>query len=528
MGRQFIRMCVRFAWLPCVVLNGGIVLGQTSASDATGSAKTQAQGEIPAGTAGEMQELRAMIEDLRQENQTSRAEMKQLREELERTQSMLEKLTAASAPAAVAPAAVAPAEATPSVPENSQLEARVEKLEESNTLLSERVDEQHQTKIEAASKYGVRLSGIVLMNAFRNQGTSNNFDYPDFAEAAPGTPQSGFGATMRQSEIGLEAFGPRLAGARTSANVRFDFAGGIPATPNGVAFGIVRMKTASVRFDWDHTSVVAGQDSLFISPQSPTSFASLATPAFAYAGNLWGWIPQIRVEHRFDIAEGQKFTVQAGILDNLAWDFPTDPFYRYAGAGEQSGQPAYAVRTAWSHTVGARELSFGAAGYYSRQNWASDRYVDGWAGMGDWQIPLTQHLIFSGELYRGRGAGGLGAGIGRAVVYGAASPYWTTPLRGLDSAGGWSQLKVQITPKVEINGVVAEDDAFSRDVIGFATDVNNFGPILGRNRGAMGNVVLRPRSNLILAMEFRRLRSYPFYSTSNVTNQLNLAMGILF
>jgi hypothetical protein len=502
-------------------MNRGMAQGQAATTDAAGAATT-AQAANPQSVADEMQQLRAMIEELRQENQSSREEMRQLREELHKTQSLLEKLTAAPAAAAPAPPAAAAGQASP------QLEARVEKLEESSALLNDKVDEQYQTKVEAASKYRARLSGIVLMNAFRNHGPSNNFDYPDFATSAPGSPQSGFGATLRQSEIGLEVFGPNLAGAKTSADVYLDFAGGIPATPNGVNFGIVRLKTASLRLDWEHTSVVAGQDALFISPQSPTSFASLATPAFAYAGNLWGWIPQLRVEHRFDLSDRQKFTVQAGILDNTTWDFPPDAFYRSPGAGEQSGQPAYAARTSWSHAVGAQELSFGAAGYYGRQNWSANRYVDGWAGMGDCEVPLKQHWILSGEFYRGRGAGGLGAGIGRTILYGPSSPYSATPIRGVDSAGGWSQLKWKITSKVEMNGVAAEDDVFSRDVLGFATDQNNFSPILGRNRGALGNVIFRPRSDLILAAEFRRLRSYPFYSASNVTNQLNLAMGVLF
>jgi len=523
---QFIHMLAGLALLLCVALNREIAFGQALPGRAP-AAETRSQGGNPADVASEMRELRAMIEELREENRTSRAEMKQLREELQRTQSVLEKLTATPTPGTAS--AEKPVEAKSAGQEQAQLEARVEKLEESNSLLNERVDEQHQMKVEAASRYGVRLSGIVLMNAFQNRGMSNNFDYPDFAEAtAPGASLSGFGATMRQSEIGLEAFGPKLAGARTSADVRFDFAGGIPATPNGVAFGVVRMKTASLRFDWDHTSVVAGQDSLFISPHAPTSFASLATPAFAYAGNLWGWIPQLRVEHRFDLSDAQKFTLQAGILDNLTWDFPINSFYRSAGAGEQSGQPAYAVRSSWSHAVGARELSFGASGYYSRQDWGSDRYVDGWAGMGDWQVPLTQRFILSGEFYRGRGAGGLGAAMGRTVLFGSPLYYGAAPIRGTDSAGGWSQLKWQITPKVEMNAVVAEDDVFSRDVLGFATDTNNYSTILGRNRGALCNVVFRPRSDLILAMEFRRLRTYPFYSQSSATNQVNLAMGILF
>ena len=89
-------------------------------------------------------------------------------------------------------------------------------------------------------------------------------------------------------------------------------------------------------------------------------------------------------------------------------------------------------------------------------------------------------------------------------------------------------MKWQITPKLELNGAFAEDDLFSTDVRGFAADADNNGPILGRNRGALGNVVLRPRSDLVLSAEYRRLRSFPVYEPSLVTNQINLAMGILF
>jgi hypothetical protein len=113
-------------------------------------------------------------------------------------------------------------------------------------------------------------------------------------------------------------------------------------------------------------------------------------------------------------------------------------------------------------------------------------------------------------------------------VYGGNPLYSTTSIRGLDSAGGWSQLKFQLTPKLELNGVFAEDDAFAGDVRGFATDANNFGEILGRNRGALGNLVYRPRSDLLLSAEFRRLHTFPVYDSASVTNQINLAMGVLF
>src|SRR5580658_207690 len=481
----------------------------------------------------QVRELRAVIEQMRTENAQSRAEMQQLRQELQDTRKLLAPLAAA---ANAGPAASGPAESPASVSRNpsgteapADLGSRVQKLEESTQLLGSKIDEQYQTKVETATKYRARLSGIVLMNAFHNVGGSDNLDIPDYAQpVAPGSPQASLGFTLRQSEIGLEVFGPTLAGAKTSANVQFDFAGGFPSTPNGVNFGLVRLQTASVRLDWQHTSVIGGQDSLFISPLSPTSFASLATPAFAYAGNLWGWTPQLRLEHRFDLSDQQTLTWQGGILDNLDWEPPYNSYYRNATAGEQSGQPAYAMRTAWSRPVLDHPLTFGVAGYYGRQNWSWGRNVDAWAGMTDWQIPILRRLALSGEFYRGRGAGGLGAGVGRAVLFSGDPYYATTSIRGLDSAGGWSQLKFQLTPKLELNGVFAEDDAFASDVRGFATDANNFGPILGRNRGALGNLIYRPRSDLLLSAEFRRLHTFPVYDSASVTNQLNLSMGILF
>jgi len=469
---------------------------------------------------------------MRSENAESRAEMYQLRQDLQATRALLEH------PAAANQTEVATQPANQSGPPSSagetsqgeaSLETRVQKLEESTSLIGSKIDEQYQTKVETASKYRARLHGIVLMNAFRNVGGSDNLDFPDYSLPVPGlSPLATVGATLRQSEIGLEIFGPKVAGARTSADLQLDFAGGFPNTGNGVNFGLVRLQTASLRLDWDHTSVIAGQDSLFISPLSPTSFASLATPTFAFAGNLWGWTPQIRVEHRFSLEGQQTITVQGGILDNLDWEPPYDSFERTKQAGEMSGQPAYAFRTAWSRPVQSRPLSFGAAGYYGRQNWTWGRYVDAWAAMADWQIPMGPRFGLSGEFYRGRGIGGLGGAVGTSVVYGGpwALPY--SPLRGLNTAGGWAQLKFQLTPKVEFNGVVSDDDAYTSDIRGFAIDQDNFGLILGRNRGALGNIVFRPRSDLVMSAEFRRLRTFPVYSNSNSLNQVNLSLGILF
>ena len=284
----------------------------------------------------QVRQLRSLVEEMRAENAESRAEMHQLRQDLQSTRALLERPTTTPTGAeantiATAPEGKSPTPTNASNSANAQgeapLEERVQKLEESTSLIGSKIDEQYQTKVESASKYRARLHGIVLMNAFRNVGSSDNLDFPTYSEPVRRAwPAATVGATFRQSELGLEIFGPHIAGARTSADIQMDFSGGFPGTGNGVDFGIVRLQTANLRFDWENTSVVAGQDALFISPLSPTSFASLATPTFAFGGNLWAWTPQFRVEHRFSVSDQQTITMQAGVLDNLDWENPQDPF----------------------------------------------------------------------------------------------------------------------------------------------------------------------------------------------------------
>lgn len=468
-------------------------------------------------------ELRDAVAEVRSEAAQYRAETAALRHELEamRTQSSATSVPGASSPALGKPANGQSAEPTP-----RSLEQRVAALEENSDLVDNKVNDQYQTKVESASRYRVRLSGIVLMNLFSNRGRTDNQDFPSFV-TGPNVNGS-FGATLRQSEIGLEAFGPTLAGAKTSANLQADFAGGFPSTWNGVNSGIFRLRIASARLDWDHTSIVAGQDDLFISPLSPTSFASLAVPAFNYAGNLWAWTPQVRVEHRFDLTDRQALTVQGGILDNLTGSFPSDPYFRVADPGEQSSQPAFGFRTAWTNNFLGRPLTLGAAGYYGRQVWGGDHYVDGWAGLTDWSIPIASRLELSGEFYRGRGVGGIGGGISRSVVFSGNPALPSTSVQGLNSIGGWSQLKFKLSNKWEFNTGFGLDSANASEIRAAVASQQYVGTLLTQNRDALVNFIYRPRSNLLFSTEYRFLQSFPLYESSENAEQVNVMMGVLF
>jgi hypothetical protein len=479
----------------------------------------------------QVRQLRDAVADIRSEAAEYRRETTELREELRAAQLQSSTRaggkdaseTADSKPGMVETKEPSDGAAAKDQSQPQEIMQRVASLEDNIALLTGKIDDQYQTKVESASKYRVRLSGIVLLNLFSNRGATDNQDFPSFALPSRGN-NGNFGATLRQSQIGLEVFGPTWAGAKVSGIVQADFSGGFPFTWNGVNSGFFRLRTASARMDWENTSLVAGQDDLFFSPLSPTSFASLAIPALTYSGNLWGWIPQLRVEHRFALSDTQTIRLQAGILDNLTGEYPSAVFWsRTPGPGENSGQPSYALRTSWSGDILGRHVTLGTAGYYSRQNWGFARHIDGWAGMADWNIPLLSRVELSGEFFRGRGVGGIGGGLGQSVYFDNDPTNPNSQVHGLDSVGGWSQLKLKATSKLEFNGAFGLDNPTASEIReSFANQ-----PYLQQNRSWLGNFIYRPRSDLLFSAEYRRLRTTPQYGV-DTAGQINLMMGVLF
>ena len=404
-------------------------------------------------------------------------------------------------------------------------------LEEEYQLLSGKVDDQYQTKVESASKYRLRLSGIVLMNLVSNQGTVDSIDLPMLAYARPAGDSGGsFGATLRQSEIGFEAFGPTVAGAKTRADLQLDLAGGFPSVPNGVNSGILRLRTGTMRMDWTNTSVVVGQDGIFFSPNSPTSFASLAVPALSYAGNLWSWVPQVRVEHKVALGENSSLLLQAGILDPLSGEVPAAGSYRQAGPGALSRQPAYGTRIAWTRNVFGQPLRVGVGGFYSRQDYGFSRTVDAWAGMADLELPLSRQLSLSGKLYRGKALGGLYGAFGQSALFSGDPALASTEVHGLNSVGGWAQLKYRPASKWEFNAAFGMDNPYATDLEYFPySQLYGGGNVtLARNQGSFVNMIYRPRSDLLFSAEYRHLTTYTINNGRNNAGHLNLMMGVLF
>src|SRR5262249_33452032 len=204
-----------------VVSFSGTALGVQAQQTTSSAAEDPVQ-----SLAKKIEELNTTIQELRSEISQYRQETREIREELRRARDT-----------------AVPAISTAGQKEQSTSTDRLSQIEENQQLLADKIDEQYQTKVESASRYRMKLSGMVLCKPFWSRGRVDNHALPNNALRRRPTDTSGdFGATFRQSQLGFEVYGPAVGGARASGDLRLDFFGGFPTTANGTTAGLIRLR----------------------------------------------------------------------------------------------------------------------------------------------------------------------------------------------------------------------------------------------------------------------------------------------
>jgi uncharacterized coiled-coil protein SlyX len=429
----------------------------------------------------------------------------------------------------------APSAATGPVPSAVDRDASGSAMEERLQALEAAVKLHDQTKVESSSKYPVRLIGLILFNGFLNLGVPDNTDLPAFALKGTSTSGNGdMGAGMRQTILGVEGDGPRIADARTSANVSLDFFSSVSYTSYGTSAGVVRMRTASIDFDWANNSVEVGMVAPLISPLSPTSFATVAEPSLAGAGNLWTWAPQLRYTHRFPLRDKDHLQFEFGLWDSPSAGYNASQLFRAASPAEFANQPAYETRISYA-AVGERGLQLGVGGYYSRQaypgyaGYSGTENLDSWASTADWRLPIAHRFEISGEGYRGRSIGGLGGGVYKDAVTGTDPVSGESVLHPLNAIGGWTQLKTRFSSSLETNLSIGQDDGFASDFHAVVlSPTASAVQLRARNRMVVGNLIFRPKTYIILSPEYRRVWTWPINGPAGILNVFTLSAGYQF
>ncbi len=512
------------------VFGGAVVRGQTATTQQRPDAPTSAdQAQRMAEIEHRLDAVTDALADAQQalqksllEIQTLRGQLDTLRAQSESTSELSDGLSAQKQPSNSQAASIG-------VPLNDDLKS----LNEEQEALQAEIKQHEQIKVESASKYPLRLTGLILFNAFSNAGVVDNVELPTLAlPRQPGGSHGSAGGTMQQTLLGLEATGPTFAGARSFANVSMDFFGGATTNVYGYTYstGVVRMRQAQISLDWNKTTLQAAYTGPLISPLSPTSYATVAEPAFSASGNLWTWSPQVRVEQRFALSDDRSIALEAGLID------PESPGYTSAQLDnpvEASRHPGYEARISYransSWTGSTHRFVLGVGGYSASQYYNSSTQIHSWAATADWQVPILKWFEVTGEAYRGRAIGGLGGGLYKDVVV-VTNPVTGFPqVNGVETVGGWSQLKLRLSRTLEANAAFGLDDALSGNFYGLiSTPGANPLEQYARNSSVMGNIIFRPKTYLIFSPEYRHLLTWPYTGSVNVANVFTLSAGYQF
>jgi hypothetical protein len=456
-----------------------------------------------------LDQVLAAVDGMQRELENSKQQIDQLQNQVRDLRSQLAAANTTSATDAAA----------------SALQQSVQQLESDDEVLQAEVKQHDQTKVETASKFPVRVNGLVLFSSFLNNGAVDNIDLP--IVALPRNPNSTYNgslaATLRQTVLGLDGRGPALWGAHSAGDLHVDFFGAAPYASYTTSAGQLRLRTAHVRLDWPNHSLVGALDSPLIAGQKPTSYLGVGEPALSWSGNLWIWSPQFQSFNETRFGPG-KLHYDFAFIDPAAPGPPATTGGRQPDPSEASRQPGYESRVSYSVPFHDRDFVLGGGGYYSRQTYSGRQHVDAWAGAADWRLPLTQWLELSGALYRGQAIGGLGGGVFKDYFL---LPH-TYTVEGLDAEGGWLQLKARISRTIEGNFMIGEDAGFSSQLRYGEEESTDLYSNLARNRTVIGNLTYRPKTYFYLSMEYRNIDSWPVAGHVNTAQSVGVGTGYSF
>jgi len=94
--------------------------------------------------------------------------------------------------------------------------------------------------------------------------------------------------------------------------------------------------------------------------------------------------------------------------------------------------------------------------------------------------------------------------------------------------GGWAQVKFKPMAKFEVNGALGVDSPFAGELRRSNGVAGYSGLPLTKNLSPFFNAIYQPRSDVVFAGEYRRLKTYPLDSVANTANIVNLSVGYIF
>jgi len=430
----------------------------------------------------DLERILQRLDVLEQQNRELMAEIRSLREQI----------AAGSRGSAAATAQAAPP-AQAATPEAERVDVAEQRIRD---LAQDRIQSEHHS--------AVQLTGTALFNTYLNGRYSGGAEYPTAAAAEAGTHTDG--ATLRQTIVGLKFQAPEhVAGAEISGDAYVDLFGGSGTTLDQ----LVRLRVASLNFDWKNTTLTVAQDKPILAPREPDSLAQVGVSPLTGAGNLWLWRPQARIEQRFQFGDSGGLRAQIGVLETSeSGNVPSE-----YSAGTSAGRPALEGRFVfWKRTGSNGDLEI-APGFHVSNSQLLGFSVPSRIGSVDWRIPLAGGFTITGAAFAGENLGVIGG-----LRQGVDVPYYGAP-KAVRGVGGWAQLEYRATRRLAFHVFGGEEDDRNRDLQA---------GLISKNQSYGANVMYRIVSNVVASFEAAAVETAYIGSPTRVNPHYDLAFAYLF
>lgn len=433
-----------------------------------------------AAQSAEMQGILDRLDRLEQENRALAQEVRELRGELAAVRG-----TAAAAP---------PAQPAPPAAALADLSRKVD-------IQGARIEEQAQTKVEASQKFPIRITGMALANVFMNSRQSGGAQYPT-AAAAPGPASDG--ATFRQTVLGLEYYGPQTFwGGSVRGSLYMDF-----YNPQQW----IRLRTADIEVDWKTRSILVGVEKPIFNPREPASLAQVGVSPLTGAGNLWLWIPQVRLEQDVRFGPNDGVRARMGVVETREvgpYDAAT-----YTGPAPASSRPGLEGRYEFYHNFDDTRRIEIAPGFHTSTTHVGGFSVPSSLWSLDWLIVPVRPFEFTGAFFSGQNVAALGTG---AINEGYEA--YRHGAEAIGSDGGWGQFTVHAAKRIDVH-LFTGIQTYQTSMLS-AGDVN-------RNFMYGANLFYRLAPNVLLGPELSQLRTFYIAQGARINNHYDFALAYLF
>jgi hypothetical protein len=430
----------------------------------------------------EIQSILQRLDKLERENRALTQEVEELRGQL----------ASVRGPAPAGPAAPA-APASPS--------SALADLQETVDIQGARIEEQAQSKVESSQKFPIQVTGMALFNAFLDSRQNGGNDYPT-AAAPPGQERAG--ATLRQTIIGLEFQGPQtFLGGTVRGSLYMDFYN----SPQWF-----RLRTGSIELDWKTRSILVGIEKPIFNPRDPTSLAQVGVSPLTGAGNLWLWVPQVRLEQDLNFGASTGLRARMGVIQTGEVG-PYD-IKVYTGPAPAASRPGLEGRFEFFHNLDdTRKLEI-APGFHTSTTHVGGFSVPSNLFSLDWFFNPFAPVEFTGAFFTGQNVTALGTGtINEGYVA------YRHSAQAIDSDGGWGQFTIHALKRLDAH-VFLGVQTYRNNELG-AGDAS-------RNLQYGANLFYRLAPNVILSPEISQVRTTYILQGTRINNHYDLALAYFF